>query len=240
VKGSLVARSEIDAALERDMLALHARYFEGVTAHQFRRDLAEKDWAVLIRDEDGRLAGFSTLRVDRLRFRADPITLLSSGDTIVAPEAWHSSVLSRTWIESALRIHEHAPNGPLLWLLLSSGYRTYRFLPVFWREFFPRFDRATPRATRELMHDLARHRYGACFDSAAGVVRFPLPAVLRAPLRAVPGSRRIDPHVAFFLDANPGHERGDELVCLTELAEGNLTAAGRRMVGLSRRLEPAP
>lgn len=240
MKGSLIARSEIGGALERDMLALHARYFEGVTAHQFRRDLAEKDWAVLIREEDGRLAGFSTLRVDRLRWRGGPLTLLSSGDTIVAPEAWHSSILSRTWIESALRIHEHAPHGPLLWLLLSSGYRTYRFLPVFWREFFPRFDRPTPWATRELMRALARHRYGACFDADVGVVRFPRPAILRAPLRAVSDSRRIDPHVAFFLDANPGHERGDELVCLTELADRNLTAAGRRMVGPSRRLEHAP
>ena len=39
-----------------------------------------------------------------------------------------------------------------------------------------------------------------------------------------------DPHVAFFAARNPGHERGDELVCLCELGDDNLTPAGRRMV----------
>jgi hypothetical protein len=38
-----------------------------------------------------------------------------------------------------------------------------------------------------------------------------------------------DPHVAFFLNRNPGWRRGDELVCLTEIAFENLTPAGRRM-----------
>jgi len=39
-----------------------------------------------------------------------------------------------------------------------------------------------------------------------------------------------DPHVAFFVRRNPGHARGDELACLCELNESNLTRAGRRMV----------
>jgi hypothetical protein len=231
VRGQLLPRSAIDAALEREMLALHERFFEGVTRAQFARDLAEKDWVVQVRGEDGRLVGFSTLRIEQLRWREQPITVLSSGDTIAAPEAWGSTALCRTWIESARRVHARSSHGPLLWLLLSSGYRTYRFLPVFWREFFPRFDRPTPQPTRELLLALARQRYGACFDPATGIVRFPRPAVLREPFRSVPIARRGDPHVAFFLAANPGHERGDELVCLTELSDDNLTAAGRRVAG---------
>ena len=39
-----------------------------------------------------------------------------------------------------------------------------------------------------------------------------------------------DPQVAFFARMNPGHARGDELACLTELSRANLTRAGQRMV----------
>ncbi len=39
-----------------------------------------------------------------------------------------------------------------------------------------------------------------------------------------------DPHVAYFTAANPGHARGDELACLTEVHPSNLTPAGRRML----------
>jgi hypothetical protein len=229
VKGLLVPRPEPGAALERELLALHERYFE-VDPGQFRRDLAEKDWVVLVRDDGGRLLGFSTLRVERVPWQGDTLGLLSSGDTVTSPEVWRSTVLSRTWIGAVRRIQAAQPAGRLFWLLLVSGFRTYRFLPVFWREFHPRFDRPTPAPTRALMDALARHRYGACFDAEAGVVRFPRPSVLCDGLRGVPVERQLDPHVDFFLARNPGHERGDELVCLTEIRAENLTPAGLRMV----------
>src|SRR5207237_442360 len=109
------------------------------------------------------------------------------------------------------------------------------FLPVFWREFFPRFDQSTPPATQRLLCQLARERYGDTFDEAAGLVRFAQPQRLRDPLAAMPEGRAADSHIAFFLARNPHHARGDELACLTEIAETNLTAAGRRMVAA-----PAP
>ena len=85
-----------------------------------------------------------------------------------------------------------------------------------------------PAEVRELRDHLARERFGALYDNS-GIVRFPEPQVLREGLDEVPEGRRRDSHVAFFLEANPGWMRGDELVCVTELTEGNLTPAGRRM-----------
>ena len=126
-----------------------------------------------------------------------------------------------------------APSGDrrTIWLLLTSGFRTYRFLPVFWREFFPRFDAATPEFIQRLLDQLAQQRFGTQFCRGAGVVRFVSPQRLRDGLQDIPGGRERDPHIAFFLSRNPGHVSGDELVCLTELCAENLTAAGRRMMG---------
>ncbi len=74
---------------------------------------------------------------------------------------------------------------------------------------------------------LADQRFGPlCHE---GIVRFPEPQVLREGLDEVPEGRLADPHVAYFLERNPGWVRGDELICLTEIAEGNLTPAGWRM-----------
>jgi hypothetical protein len=39
-----------------------------------------------------------------------------------------------------------------------------------------------------------------------------------------------DPHIRFFAHGNPGAAAGDELVSLTPIREGNLTAAGRRVL----------
>jgi hypothetical protein len=139
--------------------------------------------------------------------------------------------LPRTWIASVNRLRELYPTRRYYWLLIASGFRTYRFLPLFWKLFYPRFDAGIPDDMRGLRDDLAANRFGAAYDAGKGIVRFSRPQVLRNELLDVPSARLTDPHVAFFLRSNPGYVYGDELVCITELCEANLTPAGRRMWG---------
>ncbi|HUG09412.1 MAG TPA: hypothetical protein VMM36_00275 [Opitutaceae bacterium] len=211
------------------MFALLTQYFEGVSQEQFASDLAEKSHVILL-ECAGRLVGFSTLLAYETRFENEPVSVIYSGDTIVAPEAWRSPALSRAWIDTVNRLRHDFTRGRYFWLLLTSGFRTYRFLPVFWREFFPNYERPTPPDIRRLADELACERFGDAYDAGTGIVRFARPQRLRPALAAVPSGRLRDPHVAFFHERNPGHAQGDELVCLTELTDANLTPAGRRMV----------
>lgn len=225
----LLARAALTARQRDEMFALLSRHFEGVTRDQFERDLAGKNWVMEIRRND-RLIGFTTLLAREMIFDGRPITAIYSGDTIVSPEGWGSPALARTWIASVNYLRNEFPDRPCHWILLTSGFRTYRFLPVFWREFYPRFDSLIPPGSKRLLDLLAKAQYGDLFDCGTGIVRFPLPQSLRGNLRSIPGGREADRHIAFFLEKNPGHIHGDELVCLTEICETNLTAAGRRMV----------
>jgi hypothetical protein len=229
VKSRLVPREALSEEEQRAMLSLLASHFQGVTPERFEADLAEKNWVLLLEDESG-LRGFSTLAIyETTGPRGEPLTVVYSGDTIVEKGAWATAALPKSWIAAVRSLRERHPRGRLIWLLLTSGFRTYRFLPVFWRDFWPRHGAAIPEDVRELRDHLARERFGDLYD--AGVVRFPEPQVLREGLDEVPEGRLRDPHVAFFLEVNPGWSKGDELVCVTELTEGNLTPAGRRMWG---------
>lgn len=222
-------RDELTPAQTREMFELLTQHFNGVTQGQFARDLAEKNRVILLTRE-GRLVGFSTLLACTTLFESETINVIYSGDTIVAPEAWGTTTLSRAWIAAVNEWRAELPEGRCYWLLLTSGFRTYRFLPVFWREFFPRFDRAMPPESQHLLNQLACERFGAEFDSQRGLVRFQNPQRLRAGLNQIATGRTNDPHIAYFASRNPDHMHGDELVCLTELCPENLTAAGRRMM----------
>ncbi len=228
----LLPRAALSRTQRDEMFALLSRHFEGVTREQFERDLAEKNWVVEVR-RDARLLGFSTLLVCDAEFDGRALTAIYSGDTIVEPEAWGSPALARTWIAAVDHLRAAFPARPCYWLLLTSGFRTYRFLPVFWREFYPRHE--TPPHARRLLDHLARARYGDCFDAASGIVRFPKPQRLRGQLREVPAGRTADADIALFLTRNPDHADGDELACLTEISEANLTSAGRRMISTAPR-----
>ena len=225
----LFARARLSSRQRDEMFALLSRHFEGVTRRQFEHDLDQKKWVIEVRKLD-RLIGFSTLLVSEVIFEGRSITAIYSGDTIVSPEGWGTPSLARGWIASVNHLRREFPTRPCHWLLLTSGFRTYRFLPVFWREFFPRFDRSTPPDRQRLLNFLAKMHYGDLYDESAGLVRFSYPQRLRGLFSTIPVGRDKDVHIAHFLARNPRHIDGDELVCLTEISETNLTPAGARMV----------
>jgi hypothetical protein len=228
VRYELVACPELSRAQRDLMFQLLDQHFRGITPEQFTRDLAEKTLAMLLFRGEA-MVGFSTLLGYASACDGKPLNVIYSGDTIVKPDAWGSTALPRAWVAGVNAVRAMLPKQRCYWLLLTSGFRTYRFLPVFWREFFPRFDLPTPSGAATVLHQLAGQRFGKQFDSGTGIVRFAKPQRLRSGGEFLAPGRERDPHVAFFLSRNPGHAAGDELVCLTEISPANLTRAGVRM-----------
>jgi hypothetical protein len=226
----VVNRSELAEKDISAMFALLSDNFLGVDRETFRSDLAEKNWIVLLTDDAGVLRGFTTFLIYATAVAGRPMTVVYSGDTIVEQSAWGSPALARAWIRAVYDARRAYPDGDLYWLLLASGFRTYRFVPVFCRAFYPRFDAPTPTDAQQLLDALSAERFGPQYDSGTGIVRLPKPQILRERLSGVADGRHADPHVRFFFERNPGHVAGDELVSLTSLAPDNLTPAGRRML----------
>lgn len=221
----------LDAITRDAMFALLDDHFVGVARDQFDADLADKTHAVLLFDDADELVGFSTFALyPGVGPCGEPATIVCSGDTIVAPRAWGSTHLPSAWIQAVHRLHAQTAHADLLWLLITSGYRTYRFLPVFVKDFVPAAEREPDKEFVACMHRLARARWGEHYDPSTGVVRFAKPQRLRPRLVGVPEARKRDRHVAYFLQRNPGHADGDELVSLARLDASNLTRAGLRML----------
>jgi hypothetical protein len=231
--GRVIPLTAVNSHLEDAMYSLLTSHFTGVERLVFHEDLSDKTSVILLEDEDGVLRGFSTLRVYQTMAPGWPVTIIYSGDTIVDRACWGSPVLARTWIDCVRRAASSADTD-VYWLLITSGYRTYRFLPVFFRAFYPRHDRETPGEAQAVLNAVAVERFGEKYNRVTGLVRFERPQVLADDLLSVPAGRTCDAHIRFFLARNPGFVVGDELVCLTRIDDGNLTPAGRRMAGIPR------
>ncbi len=234
MNGRRVPVEELSERERAAMTALMDRHFLGVTAAVFARDLAGKDVAVLLEDDHGALHGFTTLALVETRHRGEELVAVYSGDTIVERGARQSFVLASTWIATVRALAAGLGGRRLVWLLICSGHRTYRFLPVFFRDFHPRREGPTPPAAQALLDQLAGERYGAAYDPATGIVRLADPQPLR-PLPAAPAEAEGGPDRVWFERRNPGYAAGDELACLCELGDHNLSPAGWRMVRLGER-----
>lgn len=219
-RSDVVPRAELTRRDRDAMFALYTTYFATGDRVTFERDLSEKDWVILLCGDDGAIEGFSTL----MRMRVGEATVFFSGDTIVARHRWGTFDLPRMW---ARHVFAEADDNTW-WFLISSGYRTYRYLPIFFRDFHPKA--GGDRTMKPLLDAIATEKFGDAYDARTGVIRLATPAPLREGI-SDPLERMKNPHVRFFVDANPGHADGDELACLVRVDRDNLTAAGLRMIG---------
>jgi hypothetical protein len=212
------------------MYELMCAHYEGVSEPQFLADLQAKQWVILLFDR-GALCGFSTqVLFDHSRL-GQPVKILFSGDTIIDRNHWGSLALPVAWGRLMLSLQAASSDTGLYWLLTSKGYKTYRFLPVFFREFYPCCTRETPAFEKALLTSVALAKFGKRFDPTNGILRAERGGQrLQEGIAEIDDKRLRDPHVAFFQKMNPGHRRGDELVCLTRFHPDNLTDYIRRQL----------
>ncbi len=212
------------------MRSLMNEYYENVSPEQFKTDLDEKEKVILLRDDETRIRGFSTMKRFSVTVDGQEVVGIFSGDTIIEPVCWGTFALLKSWLTLALQWSDDTPHDRVYWLLLSAGYKTYRFLPVFFDAFYPTHETPTPPKQQRILDTLATARYPETYDPDDGVVRLNHPTPLRDGVAPPTERRRQDPNVSFFLESNPGHTEGDELVCLTQVTRANLGRAAHRML----------
>lgn len=216
-----VTVAALSEPLREAMFALYGRYYGGTSARQFERDLAAKDYVLLLEDDTGVLRGFSTLKVLSHRHQAQTVRAVFSGDTIIDHRYWGSQTLPLAWCRLVGRIKAQQPDVPLYWLLIVKGDRTYRYLNVFSRSYHPNRRHPTPPATQALLDSLARACFGDAYHPDSGLVRYAeTQGYLKAEWHSAPQQR--NPEARYFYQRNPGAASGDELVCLTRLEADNL------------------
>ena len=231
--------ADLSPALVDRMAALYLANYDGSCQAVFRRDLAAKDEVILIACGD-ELVGFTTLRVFGDVWRGAPIRVVYSGDTIVDPAHWGQSELAFAWIARVGEIARAAPEAPLYWLLLVKGHRTFRYLPVFSKSFYPHWqiDRCD---LKSLADQLAGRMFPSDYNPATGVVEFrESRGHLKAAIAQPDAGDRNKPATQFFLARNPGYRQGHELVCICELALANMKPLTARLFQRSARQAVCP
>jgi len=235
LSAEVVPRERVTASDREEMYQLLETYFQNTSVQQFAHDLAEKDTVILLRDpEDARVVGFSTLMTIAITIENRNVVGFFSGDTIIAREHWGSSLLARLWVTTVLReadrIRQHSEDTLFYWFLISSGYKTFRYLPTFFVAYAPHPDLHPSPFDCQVVQTLAAKKFGDDYHADAGIVRFRRANPLRPGVAEVTERRLRDPLVEFFIRMNPGHGQGDELACLVPISRSNLTPAGLRML----------
>jgi hypothetical protein len=225
LRGSLISVSEIED--RGSLFTLMERHYAGVDRSRFEKDLDGKDGLIVLKDGSGITRGFSTYRFIDTRYRGKEITVLFSGDTVIDRDYWGDSALFRNF--GKLLYKMSTGGGEPYWFLITQGVRTYQMLPLFFKQFYPSVEQATPADIEGLIRHLAELVCPGAFDAARGVITSEA-YHLREYLAEVPRNKLESRHVRFFLEKNPGWMKGDELACVCELSSHNMKRSALRLI----------
>ena len=209
---SLLREADI-AAMER----LYREFYLGADEADFRRDLAEKDYVILLRRAD--VCGFTTMKL----VDVEGVHVLFSGDTVVETSQRGQWGLAGGFGHMIKFVERMFPDATAYWFLISKGARTYRFLPTFFRRYVP-----GPVTYADLSLRLVRIAsalYPREYDPATGVLHF---SGKKDRLRD--DVLRMDAESVRFRALNPNWANGDELCCLAPLSTENLNRLGLRVI----------
>ena len=115
------------------------------------------------------------------------------------------------------------------------GYKTYRFLPLFFKEFYPRYDKEIPEYEKKLLDAFGHQKYPKEYDNKLGVIK---PSNVNVSLKkgvADVNERLLkNPHIDYFVRKNPYYDKGYELACIAELTKENLKPAAYKVIMSSK------
>lgn len=204
----------------QDMFHLFELFYDNVSFERFKNDLQNKSKVILMLDKHKAIKGFSTLHDFDFPHEGKNYRILYSGDTIIAPEHWGTSVLTMAFLKHMIKLKFKYPNRPVWWFLISKGYKTYLLLANNFINYYPRYDKQTPSEFKGLLQGLSDKLYPNRFNLSTGVIEFRDGEHEKLKETVAPITNELKekyPKIKFFEDSNPEWRDGNELACIGEV-----------------------
>lgn len=197
------------------MYQLASTFYENMAPTVFFRKLGEKDYCVILRDENQEIVGFQMLKLLHIKDRMGEIHGVSSEDMISMVEEWDDLAVvneMRKFCEDAIRQY-----GSFYWYLTCKDYRTYNMFKNNFVEYFPNCNGEQSEVLRKAMIRFGRFYYHHEFDEKLGIIRHKY----FKWIRNIPKDKRkilkqSNPVAATFMFMNPYFYRGNDLICVAK------------------------
>ena len=226
VYSKVVRIDQISDIEKTEMLKLMKEFYDNVLDSSFNHDLEEKDYCIILYNEDGMVKGFSTQKEISFKVNGKIINGIFSGDTIIHKDYWGSLELLKKFARTFVK----DKNEEYYWFLISKGYKTYRMLPLFFDEFYPNYKSEIPKYEKEIMDVFGNTYYPLDYNKINGVMEYKgIKDKLKDGVADITEKELKDKNIKYFTEINPGYINGEDLMCLARLDQDNLSKTAKRL-----------
>lgn len=227
--GGIVQRKELTDNMIENMYRLMEKFYDNMNHDVFLMDLNDKDYCIILKDSNGELQGLSTQKIITFEVGGKPIHGIFSGDTIINKEHWGSFELIKIFASFFFMYETKYEN--FYWFLISKGYKTYRFLPAFFKSFYPNYKEAIPQEMQEIIHAFGEAFYKDEYNRQTGVIEYKIVKdCLKKGVADINEGRLKDKNIAFFVKINPFYQKGNDVICIAKLSKDNLRPRAKKLL----------
>ena len=202
------------------MFALMDKYYSNLDEQVFLTDLSEKDVIFLLLNKKEEIVGFTSLKLFTKKVDQKNIVGVFSGDTVIDKKYRGGFELPYAWLSYSLGLNKNY--DLVFWFMLSKGYRTYRLLPRFFKNFYPHYKNKTPLEIKNTIDLFATDLFGKDYDSETNIYKPAKNYNVKLGKKEVNEKVLKNPHLRFFATKNEFFWKGEELVSYCEISKKNL------------------
>ena len=223
VYSHICSKNLTQSSIER-MYCIMEQNYSSISFPSFKNDLKNKQFIGLLKDIGNQIQGFTTYAINPFGLGNSEYNILFSGDTIISPPYWGSQELAKVWCTTVGGLISGIPEKQWYWFLLSKGHRTYLYLPLFFKKYYPAVNKSEQADLFPIINKCADAMYGSNWKPKKKVITFDKSHGELKKIHAETTLKKVksNVHIDFFLRRNPGFENGDELTCMTELSIDNM------------------
>lgn len=229
LRGKVVEVKDLTELEKLTMFSLMEKYYDDTNLPVFIKDLNEKDYCILLFNTDNVIKGFSTQKIISVEVGTEKVYGVFSGDTIIHKDYWGSLELHKLFADYFINYGKKYK--VFYWFLISKGYKTYKMLPVFFKEFYPNHKEKTPFYEQKIINSFGSTKYPGEYNKTSGVILYKgIKDKLKAGVADITEKQLKDKDILYFLKLNPDHIKGNDLVCIARLTEDNFKPAIKRLL----------
>ena len=212
--------SNLSEAQKDRMFFLMEKSYDNLDKNIFLLELEDKDITFLLLDKKENIVGFTSVKLFSKKIEGEDIIGVFSGDTVVLERYRGGLELSYAWLNYALNLNDG--NKLIFWFMLSKGYKTYRLLPRFFKEFYPHYKIDTPKKIKIIIDNFSFDLFGDRYDSASNIYKPARNYNVKLGKKEINDNLLKDKYIKFFAEKNKNFWMGEELVSYCELSKKNL------------------
>ena len=173
------------------------------------------DQVVFIRDsKSGIIVGGSGFRIRTFDLKNNKtVKTIYLGQSYILPEYRGRKLMSLSYTQVVLDCKKKHPFRQIWFWMDALSYKPYLIMANQMREYYPSSFRKTPDWVKDLRSKVGLYYYMSLYDDVTGVVK-------KKERRLKPSEGKIrqndlnNPFIRFYLRLNPGHVRGEGLLCV--------------------------